>query len=99
MYKINNNLKDRLAGLHKDKDVLKKAMINYEFLAAEKERKLQETRLKLENTQKSFKMLNSGTGKLDHILSIGKLSGDHHGLGYTGECFVRHLLNLVLSQV
>ena len=31
-------------------------------------------------------MLNSGSAKLDHILSLGKLSGDHHGVGYTGEC-------------
>ncbi|GMN44885.1 hypothetical protein TIFTF001_014087 [Ficus carica] len=68
-----------------EKDVLKRAVINYEFLVAEKERKLQETRLELENTQKSLKMLNSGMAKLDHILSIGKSSGDHHGLGYMGE--------------
>ena len=30
-------------------------------------------------------MMNSGTSKLDHILSIGKVSGDRHGLGYIGE--------------
>ncbi|GMN59829.1 hypothetical protein TIFTF001_028927 [Ficus carica] len=67
------------------KDILKRAMINYEFLAAEKEMKLQETKLQLENTQKSLKMLNFGIAKLDHILSIGKSSRDHHGLGYTGD--------------
>ncbi|GMN61270.1 hypothetical protein TIFTF001_030366 [Ficus carica] len=61
VYKINNYLEDWVAELHKEKDVLKKAMINCEFLAAEKEMKLQEILLKLENTQKSFKMLNSGT--------------------------------------
>ena len=27
-------------------------------------------------------MMNSGTQKLDHILSLGKSSSDHHGLGY-----------------
>ena len=32
-------------------------------------------------------MLNSDTAKLDHILSMGNSSGDHHGLGYTRECF------------
>ncbi|GMN44882.1 hypothetical protein TIFTF001_014081 [Ficus carica] len=48
-------------------------------------KKLQETKLHLENTQKSLRMLNSDTAKLDHIRSIGKSSRDHHGLGYTGE--------------
>ena len=27
-------------------------------------------------------MVNSGTQKLDHILSLGKSILDHHGLGY-----------------
>ena len=27
-------------------------------------------------------MMNSGTQKLDHILSIGKSNSNHHGLGY-----------------
>ncbi|GMN21398.1 hypothetical protein TIFTF001_047272 [Ficus carica] len=77
--KINKSLEIRVAELHKKKDVLKKkkdvlkkVVINYEFIATKKERKLQETRLELENTQKSLKMLNSGMAKLDHILSIGK---------------------------
>ena len=82
---INKSLEIHVAKLYKDKDVLKKAVINYKFLAIEKERKFQEIRLELENTQKSLKMLNSSTAKLDHILSIGKLNGDHCGLGYTGE--------------
>ncbi|GMN27137.1 hypothetical protein TIFTF001_044083 [Ficus carica] len=32
-------------------------------------------------------MLNSDIAKLDHVLSMGNSSGDHHGLGYLGECF------------
>ena len=36
----------------------------------------------LESTKKSLKMMNSGTHKLNHILSLGKSSSDHHGLRY-----------------
>ena len=39
----------------------------------------------LEYMKKSIKMLNTGTDKLDHILTIGKPSGEHHGLGFTGK--------------
>ncbi|GMN68635.1 hypothetical protein TIFTF001_037686 [Ficus carica] len=66
-------------------NLIQKAVINCEFLAAEKEKKLQETRLELENMQKSLKMLNSSTSKLDHILSIEKSSSDHCRPGYIGE--------------
>ena len=34
--------------------------------------------------KKLVKMLNFGSSKLDHILSLGKAVGDHAGLGYTG---------------
>jgi len=83
--KMNKSLWERVNKLIKENDVLKRVAINYEFQAAEKEKKLQETRAELEHTQKSLKMMNSGTSKLDHILSIGKASGDRHGLGYIGE--------------
>ena len=39
----------------------------------------------LERLKKTVKMLNSGTTKLDHILTIGKSSGDYAGLGYGGQ--------------
>ncbi|GMN64590.1 hypothetical protein TIFTF001_033653 [Ficus carica] len=83
--KINKSLEIHVVELYKEKDVLKKVVINYKFLAIGKERKFQEIRLQLENMQNSLKMLNSGKAKLEHILSIGKSSGDYHGLGYTGE--------------
>ena len=41
-------------------------------LVAEKESKLKEVSLELERIQKSFKILNSGTSKLKHILNLGK---------------------------
>ncbi|GMN44981.1 hypothetical protein TIFTF001_014175 [Ficus carica] len=38
--RINKSLEIRVVELHKEKDVVKKAVINYKFLATEKERKL-----------------------------------------------------------
>ena len=40
--------------------------------------------VKLNQMKKSVKMLNSGSSKLDHILSLGKAIGDHAGLVYIG---------------
>ncbi|GMN44717.1 hypothetical protein TIFTF001_013914 [Ficus carica] len=67
------------------RDILKRAMLNYEFQATKKTKALQEMRYKLEETRKSLRMLNFGSAKLDHIFSIGKSFGNHQGLGYTGE--------------
>ncbi|XP_024019584.1 uncharacterized protein LOC112091065 [Morus notabilis] len=83
--KMNKSLQERVDELIKEKDVLKRAVVNNEFWAVENEKKLQETRAESEHTQKSLKMMNSGTTKLGHIPSIGNASGDQHGLGYTGE--------------
>ena len=47
-----------------------------ETLITEKEFKLKEVSLELERTQNSLKMLNSGTSKLEHILTIGKPNRD-----------------------
>ena len=86
MCEMNKSLRERVDELVKENDVLKKAAINYEFQATENEKKLQDTKAELESTQKNLKMMNSGTTKLDHILSMGKASCDRHGLGYTSEC-------------
>ena len=40
--------------------------------------------VELNQIKKSLKMLNFGSSKLDQILSLGKVAGDHAGLGYTG---------------
>ncbi|EXB26569.1 hypothetical protein L484_012563 [Morus notabilis] len=83
--KMNKSLRKQVDELIKEKDVLNRTAVNYEFRAVEKEKKLQKTRAELEHTQKSLKMMNFDTTKLDHILSIGKASGDRYGLGYIGE--------------
>lgn len=83
--KQNKKLEDRVVELVEERGILKRAMINYEFQATKKKKVIQKTHTQLEETQKFLRMLNFGSTKLDHILSIGKSCGDHHGLGYTGE--------------
>ena len=39
----------------------------------------------LEKMKKLVKMLNSGSSKLDEILSVGRTEKEHFGLGYTGH--------------
>ena len=53
-----------------------------ETLVAEKDSKLKEISLELKRTQKSLKMPNSGTSKLEYILTLGKPSRDQR----TGFC-------------
>lgn len=84
MCKLNKSLEDRVGELLREKEVLKRTAINFEFQVAEKE-KLQELKAEIEHTQKTIKTMNSNSSKLDHILSMGKASSDHHGLGYTRE--------------
>ena len=43
-----------------------------------------DVQVELNQMKKLVEMLNSGSSKLDHILSLGKVVGDHAGLGYTG---------------
>ena len=63
--KTNKALKEKVAELTKKKEVLKRAAINYEFMASDRESKIQQISTELINTQKNLKMLNSGTTKLD----------------------------------
>ena len=47
---MNKSLRERVDELVKEKDVLKKTAVNYEFQATENEKKLQDTRAELEST-------------------------------------------------
>ena len=71
-----------VSNLLDNKAKLESEIIHYKFLLANKDNQLLAVTTKLENTKKSLKMMNSGIQKLDHILSIGKSSLDHHGLEY-----------------
>ena len=48
----------------------------------EKKNMLEKITIELERTQKSIKTMNFGIKQLNHILTLGKSSIDHHGLGY-----------------
>ena len=65
-----------------DKAKFKSKVIHYKSLLTDKDNQLLVVTTELENTKKSLKMMNSGTQKLDQILSLGKSSSDYHGLGY-----------------
>ena len=65
-----------------DKAKLESEVIHYKALLTEKDNQLLAMTTELENTKKSLKMMSSGTQMLNHILSLGKSSLDHHGLGY-----------------
>ena len=56
-----------------------------EVLLAEKTETLKTVTIELERTQKSLRLLNNGSSKLDHLITTGKSFGDHGGIGYKGE--------------
>ena len=56
-----------------------------ELLLVEKSENLKSITIKLERTQKSLRLLNNGSSKLDHLIITGKSLGDHGGIGYKGE--------------
>ncbi|XP_010531753.1 PREDICTED: uncharacterized protein LOC104807981 [Tarenaya hassleriana] len=49
---------------------------------AQKEEEASILKCQLEETKKNLHLLGNGTGKLDHLLGIGRNSGDLSGLGY-----------------
>ena len=58
---------------------------NVELLLTEKSENLKSVTTKLEITQKSLRLLNNGSSKLDHLITTGKSFSDHGGIGYKGE--------------
>ena len=51
VFKTNKALKEKVVELTKEKEVLKRAAINYEFLILNRERKIQQINIELINTQ------------------------------------------------
>ena len=56
-----------------------------ELLLAEKTETLKLVTTELDRTQKSLRLLNNGSSKLDYLITTGKSFGDHGGIGYKGE--------------
>ena len=82
MVKINEKLTKQVAQLNVEKnDLLKKIILLEGDLT--KSKKIKGGRSgELEHVKKNIRMLNSGSTKLDQILSSGKAIRDHKGLGY-----------------
>ena len=59
-------------------------MVQLEALLAEKDENLKYVIIVLERTQKILRLLNNGISKLDHLITIDQLFGDHSGVGYRG---------------
>ena len=56
-----------------------------EVLLAEKIENLKSVIIELERTQKSLRLLNNGSRKLDHLITTGKSFGALGGIRYKGE--------------
>ena len=89
--KVNISLEEQVKSLNKEKGELQAIVTKHESEAAKNKRDLAGTRLELERTQRNLRLLNSGTTKLDHLLSQQRTSSDHTGLGYMGESSGRKL--------
>ena len=55
------------------------------MLLTEKTETLKFVTIELERTQKSLRLLNNGSKKLDHLITTGKSFGEHGGIRYKGE--------------
>ena len=106
VYNVNVTLMTQVSNLLNDKAKHESEIIHYKSLLANKDNQLLAVITEFENTKKSLKMMNSGTKKLDHILSLGKSSSDHHGLGYqhgkdsnSQGVFVKASSQIIFSQI
>ena len=71
-----HNLKNKVEG---------KVQQQLEVLVTEKDEKLKSVTIELERTQKTLRLLNNETNRLDHLITSGKSFGDHSGVGFKGE--------------
>ncbi|XP_010544441.1 PREDICTED: uncharacterized protein LOC104817061 [Tarenaya hassleriana] len=76
------DLKKQLIKEQKEKE---STTIDLKKQLKEKEEKITLLQSQLDETMKKVRMLGSGTGKLDHLLRIGRTDSGHADLGYTGR--------------
>ena len=55
------------------------------MLLAEKDENLKFVTIELEITQKTLRLLNNGTSKLDHLITTSNSFDYHSSVGYKGE--------------
>ena len=72
-------------------------VVQLEALLAKKDENLKSVATELVRTQKTLRLFNNSTSKLDHLITAGKSFGDHMGVGYKSEssCIKTVFLNLV----
>ena len=72
-----------------------------EVLLTEKDENPKSVATKLEKTQKSLRLLNNGSSKLDHLITTGKLFNDYSGVGVKVSFLVLRLflLNLICLMI
>ena len=85
MCTINRALNDEIQELRNLKAKAECKVVQLEALLAEKEEKLKFVATKLERTQKTLRLLNNSTNKLDHLITAGNSFGDYSGVEYKGE--------------
>ena len=81
----NRAMNDEIQELFDLKAKAEVKVVQLEALFAEKDENLKSVATKLERTQKTLRLLNNGTSKLDHLIITGKSFGDHSNVGYKGE--------------
>lgn len=79
---LNESLEVYVSNLAIDKDKFQKDVMHLKFLFSKNKNKLKKITTESRITHKSVKMMNTGTKQLNHILTLGNSSADHHILGY-----------------
>ena len=82
-------------------------MLQFKVLITDEDKKLKFVAIELKRTQKTLCLLNNETNSLEHLVTSGKLFGDHSGVGFKGKSsgtktmFIKsdYLLNLLMSQI
>lgn len=80
--KKNIELTEMVKSLESEKEKLKNLALEHELFAAESQKKLNNSLNELHHLQERVDFFNSGTTKLDHILSLQRHNSDRTGLGF-----------------
>ena len=85
VFSSNRALNDEIHVLRDLNEKAKGKISKLETLLAERTETLKTVTSELERTQKSLRLLNNRSSKLDHLITTGKSFGDQSGIGYKGE--------------
>ena len=97
VYATNRALHSEIQELRNLKAKARGKVVQLKALLAEKDKNIKSIAIKLERTQKTLRLLNNGTSKLDHLITTSKSFGDHSGIGYKGESFGTKIVSVKSS--